>query len=204
MLLEGNTIFWGRFVKYVFCYLGAPLTTSSENAAFGFGIAGTVIFVIFVAKFHSKAINCVLSPFVWLGVLAILSAILSGIGRGRLGPLQALESRYVALSNFLWIGNLVFLSSLAIGYGVDDKRVFKTTLKRLVPVVIGVAIVGLACINAVAGSQSAAQRQSFLMPARNELLMLEDERLLGRLFPNVSVLKQRAATLREHHLSVYR
>jgi hypothetical protein len=204
MLLEGNLVFWGHFAKYIFCYLGAPLITSSENAAFGVGIVGTLFFFISVAKCRREAMDYSLSPFFLLGVFAMLSAILSGIGRGRLGPDQALESRYIALSSFLWIGNLVFLSSLAGGHGADDRRVFKIIPKRLLPAASVVAIIGLVCMNAVAGSQSATQRQTFLVLARNELLTFEDEELLSRLFPNVSILKQRAEILREHHLSVYR
>jgi len=102
----------GRYVAYVGAFLGAPLFPSHWLGAFFLGVLGLGLWGVAVWRLRvsHRLPGFVLLPYVAMGLYAIGSATLAGIGRSRLGVTQALRCSYVTVASLLWLTLLVFLA----------------------------------------------------------------------------------------------
>ncbi|MBN1423442.1 hypothetical protein JXA88_02695 [Candidatus Fermentibacteria bacterium] len=202
LLLSGDPEYWRRFAEYVCCYLGSPLLSYRQAPAFALGVAGAFGFCAFGARSLLRPADRAAQAFALLGFFSVVCAVMSAVGRGRLGAGQALESRYVAISSYLWIANAVVLGKLAIRGG-GDAAAAGSWLRRMA-VAFLVLMVALLCMNGEMGRRAAQRRSALLESAMRELLGPQDPALLGRLYPNTRLVLQYAEMLRARRLSFYR
>jgi hypothetical protein len=95
----------GAFGRYVLTYLGDPLSTSHRSTVtqIGAAFAGVALAAAFTASccyvaLRNRAALPRLAPWIALAAFSVGSAVLTGVGRLKLGSVQALSSRYVSVS----------------------------------------------------------------------------------------------------------
>jgi hypothetical protein len=201
-------------VNYFFAYLGSPLLAFCKKtpdvarwmsekgmsipqviifiANHAASIAGFVGLMLFIFAFHKlknhQNWNVVLIFFA-LGCYVLLSAILSTIARSGLGMANALSLRYITISIWFWI-------SLAMFYALGTQLKFRTLFLAVLAFFL--------ILNSVYGGFYAIKVHSYLMPARSEVLRLQDENLLKRLYPDVEYIRKSVQIMQRYHLSVFR
>jgi hypothetical protein len=102
------------FVEYVLIYLGNPLSTSHRAvitqivaALSGITLLGAFLAsCCYVGLRYREAIPR-LAPWIALGVFGVASAVLTGVGRLKLGTVQALSSRYVTATLVFLLATIV-------------------------------------------------------------------------------------------------
>jgi len=201
-------------LNYFFAYLGSPLlafckkTTAvaewllqkgisipqaivpiAENAASIAGFIGLMLFVFAFHKLKRHPNSNIIMIFFALAGYVLLSAILSTIARSGLGISNALSLRYVTISIWFWI-------SLTIFYAFGAQLKFRTLFLSVLTVLI--------ILNSIYGAFYAIKVHSYLMPARSEVLRLQDENLLKRLYPDVEYIRQSVPIMERYHLSLFR
>jgi len=211
-----------RYITYALTYLGAPVTRGAVEFVFDIvsgdskaicdlgdsdlcsyvnttavagGVIGILAFVWVLWQLRRRLRSDALAPLLGLSVYALASAILTSFGRASLGNHQALAQRYATIAGLFWIALVV----LACVY-----RAVATPALRYM---ISVALVLFACsltMSSLEGRVHFMRQYAFLAPARPELLSLQHDDLIGRLFPNPEFVRQHVHTLKEHRLSVFR
>jgi hypothetical protein len=102
------------FVRYVLTYLGNPLSTSHRAVITQIvaAVSGTALLGAFTASCcfvglrYREAIPR-LAPWIALGALVVASAVLTSVGRLKLGGVQALSSRYVTATLVFLLATIV-------------------------------------------------------------------------------------------------
>jgi len=209
-------------LNYTFAYLGSPLMAFCKKAPFvaqwlalqGFivpksiqwlarnsasfaGLFGVMIFVFAYFRLRGHESWKTLMIFFALAAYALLSAILSTIGRSGLGIESALSLRYVTISTLFWISLILFL---AVGAGLRPDRPPRI---RAPEICIGLILFCL-LLNSIYGALYAVKIHNYLMPARAELLRMQDENLLERLYPDVDYIRKSVPVMQRYRLSVFR
>jgi hypothetical protein len=118
-----------------------------------------------------------------------LSAIVNTIARAGMGIPNALSLRYITISIWFWISLTIFY---AFGTQIKFKSLFLSVLT------------GCLILNSIYGAFYSIKFHSYLLPARSELLRLENENLLKRLYPDVEYIRKSVAIMQRYHLSVFR
>jgi len=195
-----------KFFKYVLVYLGTtPLSSDVHpQVAFLTGLAGLIVFItasVMLKGYYQKKLS-VLLPYFSLSSYALASAILTGIGRAGFGELQAMSSRYISFGYLLWISTLFFLF-LLIKEKIKEKRV-----RYLFPACAGM-IIFLVIQSSWHSVVLFRERQEWLLPARNELFILKDKKMLERIYPHLIKIdeeefERRLNFLKEQKLSIFR
>ncbi len=200
-------------LNYCFAYLGSPLLAFCKKApavaewlsykgivvpqvilwianyaATFAGFVGVILLFVVFRRLRMNSGNVLLICFA-LSSYVVLSAILSMIGRSGMGTANALSLRYITISMWFWI-------SLAICYAFETQLKFR-------PLFLSVLTVCL-ILNSIYGAFYSVKVHSYLMPARSELLRLQDENLLKRLYPDVEYIRKSVAIMKRYHLSVFR
>ena len=203
-----------EYARYVLRFLGNP--ASNQHPLF-FGVLGIfILFASIIVLFRFQQVKLeVIIPYVAMSMYSIGSAIAIAIVRLGFGSEQAKDSRYVTISNLLWIANVVFLY-LLIRTSLDNWGKPEKERKRhkywlgaqkylFVLSTLGITIVIISvAFNSISSIHYFKDRYDFLMQARFELLTLEDDKLLIRLYPDADTLKRRAEILKKYNLSVFR
>ncbi|HUD06361.1 MAG TPA: hypothetical protein VMR34_00590 [Candidatus Saccharimonadales bacterium] len=96
------------FVKYFLIYVGRPLSYLHKGAP----IIGVILLVSFVAInvylfIRNKALFNKLIPWIFIGLYAISSAIITGLARLSFGTGEAYVSRYTTISMLLVVSTIV-------------------------------------------------------------------------------------------------
>jgi len=139
-----------------------------------------------------------------LGLNAIASAVLTGLGRVELSMSgQALSSRYTTVSVGLWIAVLLLWGQRAPQHAPNNPA------SRGVPWKIRVAAATAALgvsfgLSAYVSVRDAGRMNVALQDARQALIRGTDGPVLERLYPDTALLQQWRAELVRLHLSVFR
>jgi hypothetical protein len=194
------------------------------------GLFGLIIFVFMIhnlIKYQNIKLQ-VLIPYIAIGFSSIGAAFLTGIGRVRFGPQQALASRYITVSSLFWISNII-LVYLYINVSrsrlkekltstENDKtdsvtaspkefwRLYSkllTSQAKLVSIITIVAV--LVSVNSIRSIVSFKKRYGLLAPARNALIAgKSDGELIKRLNPKPERIKNGIEIMKKYKLSVFR
>ena len=188
------------YFRYVVTYLGAPVFSFDQIWASYAGLVSLGVFgcLAWSAYRLPPATRRPLLPLFALGLYAIGSAVITGLGRATIGNEQALSSRYVTLSSFLVLVDILLL--------VFTRR-FPLVPRWFGTWVAPSAAAGLLVLVVLSSVQALTRfsdRHAYLLPARAALLSSSNDELLSRLYPDPAIVRQRRAFLQTQHLSVFR
>jgi hypothetical protein len=199
-----------QIIEYALVYLGMPVASESigwffdpavservQIAAKFSGFFGLIGFGYAIWSLSRRVELKILTPYLSLGLYAILSALATGLGRVGFGSSQAMSSRYVTISLLLWIALVILLFVLAKAAEIKSFQKFAACTLLIV-------FVGLVTLNSIHWRTFFSWRYEFLTPARAELFSLKDDDLLKRLFPSADYVRMQTKLLATHHLSVFR
>jgi len=196
--------------RYVFSYLGSPLTIFAVRTSFGadcsgiVGAAGTAAFGLLlwslIRRYH-LALSSLAYPAA-LGGYAIGSAFLTSLGRAGLGLSQALSSRYIIFSSLLWIANTILLAVLVNARAKADGG--KEGRLRTHEYLAAMGVVLLLSLSSAGGTVAAVQRAEKRLVARDELLRPRDPERLQPLYPDSTLVLKRVEILKRYRLSLFR
>ena len=196
------------YLKYVFVYLGAPIASINKYLSFLMGFAGFAIFsVIGVFSLHNNNRYAII-PWLSLGLYGICSAFETGVARAGFGVGQALAPRYITISSLMWISILVLLkfyvqSRYSKISDYSDYQHKNCSLQKYIVCFYTVIFV-LLLFSINHGVNQLKERYEYLLPARNELLSACDDRLLLRIYPSPSEIRESIGILEKNRISVFR
>ena len=160
-----------------------------NHAASFAGLIGVILFCLSFRRLNEHQNRNIFLIFFAMASYVLLSAILSTIARSGMGMANALSLRYITISIWFWI-------SLTIFYAFGSQLKFRSLFLSVVASCL--------ILNSIYGAFYSIKVHSYLMPARSELLRLEDENLLKRLYPDVEYIRKSVAIMQRYHLSVFR
>ena len=184
---------------FVVRFLGAPVAWHDPNAAVVTGFIGLALFVgLASACWQRRAEPGFIFPFL-MGLNAIADAMIVSLGRAAFGTEQALAWRYGTVSAPLWAAILLLplLTSSRAARSLDISRAAATA---------GVLVLcALLVRSGEAGAAAAAAHMSQLRSLRIALTQAWDWPTVARLYvPDLPKVKERVATMRMLHVSVFR
>jgi len=188
------------FGTYALTYLGSPIAGFDPRIAAAAGAVGLAAFAALAVRLrHLREDPAYLFPIL-VGLQTLVTALVSAMGRAWMGADQALASRYTTLSIPMWCA-LACLSVLWRSAAPADLRG-----RALTAVTVSLLVATLASAFATErdGVHIVAGRSETLRFARRGLITGRSDALLGLLYPNVPVLRERRATLMRLRLSVFR
>lgn len=185
-------------LEYFIANIGSPLGYDlTSSISMGLLIIGISIYLAVVLLKN----NLVQQNAIWLSItfFSVGSSVMMTLGRGGFGVIQAISSRYVAFTVFGIIG--LYLIMLAI------HRTFKNKnwgFSLLFGVIIGIIVFGI--INGNISEVVSAENSNDLHQQLPNYLLgystaTDDQ--LKQLYPDPTVVRQRAKFLEEHHLNVF-
>lgn len=143
MPTEMNRSSIAALADYVITYMGAGLATQIPSLITPVAVGGGVLLVLSVAVLNGmqtqpiEAVRTFRVPLA-LAAYGVGSAVLTGLGRWSLGPLQATSARYITFSNYFWIAAVVLLIAIART---------KARPIRVLPTALLVAVLALKLLN---------------------------------------------------------
>ncbi|MDH7513938.1 MAG: hypothetical protein QHH14_13405 [Clostridiales bacterium] len=200
-----------NYMSYVLTYLGAALLSSDVNPFFAFlaGLAGVILFGLTVLMILSgrKIRAGDLSPYLFLSLYALATALLTGLGRAGFGAVQAMSPRYVAFSSLFWISLVVFIIILLKMDGSKTEATPKPA--KIILASILALIFSLSATSSFHSRVLFKERYRRLEPARRELSVFKNKELLERIYPHLGEVDWREMEravefLRSKRLSVFR
>jgi hypothetical protein len=191
-------------VHYFVLWVGAYLASDSVNP-FVFGIVAIALFAAvagtIIVGFRAREWR-VFYPWLLIGAYAILTGIITAVGRLRFGVQQALESRYAVFSLFFYlafVGSIFALYCTRIRTLGQSGRVFFLTNAAWI---IAVAMIcWIACYQTNSRlSRINSYHRVTLIRALEWIDAIPDNPDLALIFPYVDVLKDRAHILTQHRI----
>lgn len=180
------------------CNLGnSDLCGYVNNAAIVAGVAGLALFIGSSWALLRVCSLPTILPYLALGGYALSTGMLTSLGRAVYGNHQALAQRYATTTTLFWIALLTLLA-LCAGVYADRWLVRAGALGTIALVTL---LIGLSTLQ---GPDHFRWQYEFLAPARQELLFLNNDELLQRIYPDPQVVRDGAEVLRQHRLSVFR
>lgn len=180
------------------CNLGdSDLCTYVNNAAITAGIAGLALFLIAAWALLRVCSLQTMLPYLALGLYALSTGFLTSLGRAVYGNHQALAQRYATTTTLFWIALITLLALCGQVYA--DRRLARVgsfSILGLLALLIG--------LSTLQGPDHFNWQYEFLAPARQELLLLDNDELLQRIYPDPQVVRDGAEVLQQHRLSVFR
>jgi hypothetical protein len=214
----------GRYLTYTFTYLGAAPTRGAVEYLFGLltgdrrafcnlgdsdlcgyvnssaiaaGAIGIALFLLIVRSLLRRLPLQALLAYLGLGLYALGTGAFTSLGRANYGNHQALAQRYATNASLFWLALVILL---ALHAHMSPANVLKRTS---VIALFGLFSTSIALCT-LQGPDHFRWQYDYLEPARNELYTLADDDLLRRLYFDPQVVRQGAAILKQHHLSVFR
>ncbi len=209
------SIFYGlshplEFIRYYLAFLGGSFQAQiffvdlnyppvmDENAPVVLGAVGIFLLIAgvlccFRIPRFKKEVG---AGFVSLGIFSVATGLMVATGRSGFGVRQALLSRYITLSYFLWIYAVVFLA-----------WIFISTASKIVKNGVFVSLVfiaGFTVFTCFGPIHCMREERLMLDRARQELLVLKHDELLGCLHSQPELIKQEVPVLKRLGISVYR
>lgn len=181
-------------------YLGAPLASVQENRAAVLGVIALTVYALMVTRGWSLRRDPAFMFPAAVGLQTLIVATVSAGGRAAAGSGQALSSRYTTMSAPMWVA-LLMLLALVVRTGLATAR------PQAGRALLAAAIILAALLSSATGWTSvpvAEARSAYLRPARRALITGRNPAMMGRLYPEPALLKERRAILRMLHMSVFR
>jgi hypothetical protein len=193
-----------NLLVYLAKYLGASVASYSVHAAAVAGAFAVVCYVALVkALWPVRRRTAFLFPAT-LGLYAMTSAAITGLGRAGFGSDQAMASRYTTLSAPLWVA-LLWLGALSLSQRSEGHESRSGRVQRGMAALVALAFVASVIMSGAAGTAAAANRHSTLRSLRTAFLRGQDERLLRQLYLNdAAAVKEHRGVLRMLRMSVFR
>jgi hypothetical protein len=195
------------YLEYVAAYLGSALGLYDVWAAIYWGGFAVMFVALAGGLLVLRGDWPVLAPWAFLAVNAVGSAAITGIGRGRFGALQALQSRYVTISGPVWLCVAV-VATLLLGRAL--RRGDGRSQVALATVVFVSALATLAAQGWArtwdVGARAMAVHHRELVENRDCLLDVDraPEGCIARLFADTTLVRTTAHRLRGLGLGVFR
>jgi hypothetical protein len=194
---------FGKYLFFVATFLGAPLAPHDWRLALLAGVAGLLLFggLTWRSLRQGTLPTAELLPLV-LGLSALATAAMIGLGRAGFGFEQALESRYITSSLWLWIAVVLSLARFTVAARSQPHisgRLGSACTASVVAIAASVVLVGWPH-----GRRESAAWQQRLAPARAALIEGTDFQMLERLYPMPEAVVERREMLKRWHLSVFR
>ena len=211
-----------EYMKFVLCYLGAPVCNFNLNGAAisgAIGILGSFCFAGILVK-HKHVKFTVILPYISLSVFSILSAFLSGIGRSIIFPVEkVLMKEWKIIATPFWISFFVFLY-LVIYFAFYENSIWFKRFKNFNAKKSILTFSTIVLISAILVSYSFSCSNSFIqlrnfyhkiLAARAELLQSTDNGSLDAslIWPIIILITQEdiqkgISFLKKHKLSFFR
>ncbi len=183
---------------YAICNLGdSDLCAMVGTAALAAGAGGVLLFAFGTWALLRRVALQTLLPYIGLGLYALASGLMTGLSRAAYGNNQALAQRYATNASLFWIALMILAALCAHAYG--PHRWLGAAAKGLI-LAFGVSI----ALSTFQGLDHFRWQHSFLDPAREALLVGDDDALLQRLYPDPKIVRAGRAFLQQRHLSVFR
>jgi hypothetical protein len=137
------------FAGYVLTYLGDPFSTSHRAVITQIvaALSGTALLGAFIASCcyvglrYREALPR-LAPWIALGTLVIASAMLTGVGRLKLGGVQALSSRYVTVTLVFMLATIV-VTLVVLEHALSDRpRLLRNAIAVPVSLIAVLVLIG--------------------------------------------------------------
>ena len=185
------------FIRYVFAYLGSPLSFGKKDISITIGLLSVIIVCIgtISAKRSSEEDFNRLLPWLALGLYAILSAAATGIGRLGFGVSQAVVSRYTTISTLLTISALVIIVFWVKNYLRNNKQL---PTKSIVLISSTSTLLILSYILTVSyGEKAFAGRKAYIESAAIYLENVDvaTDKCLKVLYPDAAIVRERTKVL---------
>jgi hypothetical protein len=179
------------------CNLGdSDLCGYVNTAAITAGLLGLALFVATAWALLRQRLLPAILPYLALALYVLGSGILTSLGRAMYGNHQALAQRYTTTATLFWIGLALLLWLWAQLAARWLARSFALGTLGLLAILL--------LLGTLQGRDHFRWQYEFLAPARQELLLLRDDELLRRLFPDPQVVRDGTELLKERRLSVFR
>lgn len=202
----------GGMLSYAIIYLGSPVGFPDAARVFLFGAASIVLCLgnglayLLLRGNPRRAL-----PWLSLALFVVLCAATTSYGRGSVGPLQAMSSRYHIYSGLWWL-SIIVISTLVGEHVVSRVRTREQSvplaLARRILAVDGCVLL-LACgsllLANVAGFQDALVWQDTQRQYENQIIQYAtaSDSCLLLYFPSPDLLRPRAAFLAAEHLAIF-
>lgn len=190
------------YAVYVLAYLGSPIDSSSSVRAVLAAVLGLAVFFGYGSMLiRGRGVPFRhLAPYASLGLYAIASALMTGVGRLDFGTQQALSSRYVTIANLLWAAVFVWAY---VGIAQERTRAPEAR-QRSAAALLALLVLAVLAGNSLYASLQWSERYTHMLPAQAELMSGDDPDLLQRLHPDPDIVLERREILRKYKLSVFR
>ncbi len=187
-----------RVMSFASAYLGSPVGAYDQRIAAIFGAFVVVACAGLLVRLRSSWRE---PAFVFPAALVVQTLAMAGLaalGRSNNGMAQALAPRYTTVSIPIWIA-LVLLGALAV-----HRRTATSARTWAVAGALAVALVTTSIASGAYGYRIAAAHSAYKRIARRGLIIGRSDALLLRLYPDVTLIRQRRATLIRFRTSVFR
>ena len=201
---QSNSLFQGfifiyqhpvDFILYVFSFLGGPIAGVHPVPAIFAGITGIAIFIILSLELIRKEgirKRCIV--LIVLGLYAISSGFVTALGRGELGSMQAISSRYITIGNLLWLCNI---SLLFLSIKFRERSAAKIYSSALFLIILSSIAFSIYRI------RNFYRQKIYLQEARDELVEGGSNHYIKRLYHSEGVLLEYKKMLENHNLWIY-
>jgi hypothetical protein len=139
-----------------------------------------------------------------IGLFALASAAMTGLGRANFGSSQATPSRYVTLAAPLWVA-VLWLAALWLSRRQQEGRVGRPAAWRAATALVVAGVAGTVFWSSVQGASVAERWHDFQASLRQGFVQGTDDRLLAQMFVNSATLvRERRQMLKTLRMSVFR
>jgi hypothetical protein len=186
------------FLRFVFAYLGRPLSSSSRDVSAVVGFVLICLFIVSTVYLLKREYSARQKYLCWvgLGLYSILSAIVTAIGRLGFGISIAVTSRYTVTST-LFVFSTILLVSMALTFKQPDHAQYRYPYKPFV-VLLVVFVIYMVISNYVAGIRAMSNTNIFLVKTKECLVRLDSstDDCLRKSYPNPNIVRERARYLK--------
>ncbi len=194
-----------EFVGYICAYLGSGLGEQlGLPSAIVLGVIALSAYVAFVVHyFRRRALSASDPEQAWLaiGLFAILTAAMTGLGRSAFGLDQALSSRYTTLSGLLWVALIALTVLACVKYADAANGVSVRQLRASLIAIVFIGFLGLSTCADLDGLHQMREIHS------KDLVLLEiltryrtaNDNQLRELFPDADAVRIYLSQLQSVH-----
>jgi hypothetical protein len=189
-----------HFMKYVFIYLGRPLTFLHFAAP----LAGALLLALFVglnvlliSKYQKQSKQ--LAPILLLGWYAVGAACMTSISRMGFGSIQAYSSRYITIAMLILVSIVIIFAIGGIKFQLPG-RISERLFTNLV--VLGLLyLLGLNYAWGLHGSIGWKRNLNSLKDCMGQTVPTNE--CLLRTYPNADVVRERLEYIKQEHMGGY-
>ncbi|MEX2115753.1 MAG: hypothetical protein WEB37_02610 [Bacteroidota bacterium] len=216
-----------EFVQFVFLYVGhVVIYPHNRIVALGVlsgivGILGTCLFLFCIC--YLTMVRSVrwhpLLPFIGMGLYALSSAVVTGIGRVGFGIQAALASKYASIGLYLWVANIFFLffihklADTANDTPEKTKGFVGTIVRRIAAIpaetlrkgslglILFIAISSIA--NSIVSVKKIQYYHRYFTVVIPQMIAPGDTALYARIYPDAATLDRYLAIARKNNVSIF-